>query len=325
MPTVTDALNKFRSILGTGENPLGSNENFITAWYGMVGPWCAMTVSWVCNAVGQTAIHYSWCQDGIEHFQSGAWGQWLTAYDLIVPGDIVFYDWGDGGPSDHTGMVESVGAGGSFVALEGNWGDQVSRVPRDRSNVVGFGRPKWTGSAPPVVPSAWLLKPGDTGQHVRDLQNMLNVIRAKAHKSAIAHDGNYGAQTEAAVTEFQTFCNNAYAASGSPTRVKVTGSVDKQTQDLVHWYYVAALTVPTRPTAPSGIPNLKRGTHGDIVRQLQAALNFGTGTKLANTGEFDTDTAHAVANLQRFCKLNADGVYGPKTAAVLAAAIHSHK
>src|SRR5918998_1506058 len=30
---------------GLGEDPDGSNHNWITEWYGVTGPWCAMTVS----------------------------------------------------------------------------------------------------------------------------------------------------------------------------------------------------------------------------------------------------------------------------------------
>jgi len=38
-------------------------------------------------------------------------------------GDIVFYDWGGDGVSDHVGIVEKVNSDGSIVAIEGNTSD----------------------------------------------------------------------------------------------------------------------------------------------------------------------------------------------------------
>jgi hypothetical protein len=41
--TVNDFLDQERNLLNLGKDPAGSNHNEITKWYGMDGPWCAMT------------------------------------------------------------------------------------------------------------------------------------------------------------------------------------------------------------------------------------------------------------------------------------------
>ncbi len=70
-------------------------------------------------------------------------------------------------------------------------------------------------------------------------------------------------------------------------------------------------------SAPAGVPLLKQGSTGRRVAELQYALNYGTGARLPGTTNFEPATKAAVINLQRFFKLDDDGIYGPDSQWVL--------
>lgn len=74
---------------------------------------------------------------------------------------------------------------------------------------------------------------------------------------------------------------------------------------------------PGKVSAPAGAPSLKRGSTGRRVAELQYALNYGTGTRLAGDASFGPSTEAAVKNLQRFFRLTTDGIYGPGSQWVL--------
>lgn len=82
-----------------------------------------------------------------------------------------------------------------------------------------------------------------------------------------------------------------------------------------------APTPPTTPptTPPSTSTNLRGGSRGEAVRQLQRDLNS-LGYKLAADGDFGPKTDAAVRRFQRDRGLAADGIVGPKTRAAIAAA-----
>jgi hypothetical protein len=74
-------------------------------------------------------------------------------------------------------------------------------------------------------------------------------------------------------------------------------------------------------SAPDGIPVLKRGSAGVLVRQLQRCLNKVEQSGLGVDGDFGPRTERAVRHFQRSVRgLVADGEYGPKTAGKLDAA-----
>lgn len=62
-----------------------------------------------------------------------------------------------------------------------------------------------------------------------------------------------------------------------------------------------------------GIGVLKAGSTGGAVRALQDGLNIATGSTLQADGDFGAATKARVVDFQRFFKLAADGVVGPKT------------
>lgn len=65
--------------------------------------------------------------------------------------------------------------------------------------------------------------------------------------------------------------------------------------------------------APSGQPPMRTGDAGSKVSALQRALNAGAGARLVRDGQFGPATEAAVKNLQKWCRLIPDGVYGRKS------------
>lgn len=85
-----------------------------------------------------------------------------------------------------------------------------------------------------------------------------------------------------------------------------------------------------RPAYSDGAPlpptdgQLRVGSRGKAVEQLQANLDKVMGSKLATDGDFGPATRQAVEAFQRRFKLAVDGVYGPHTAAAMKAALAGH-
>jgi len=158
--TAQQVLQRAQSQLGVAERPAGSNHVLYCDWYGVVGPWCAMFVSWCAFQEGlplaaSTSKGFAYTPAGASWFQRQ--GRWS---DEPQPGHVVFYDF----PGDdihrisHVGLVESVEADGTIVAIEGNTdsrggrtGGQVMRRRR-RTGIVGYGVPAYQLTDPNPTP-----------------------------------------------------------------------------------------------------------------------------------------------------------------------------
>lgn len=143
------------SQLGVSESPAYSNNTPYTRWYGIMGPWCAMFVSWCFYMSGfplriTTSKGFAYCPAGVDWFKSnGAW-----ARNTVTPkrGWLVFFDF-IGRPS-HVGIVEGIATDGRIVCLEGNTnasgsrtGGSVMRHHRQvASGIIGYGIINYTGS-----------------------------------------------------------------------------------------------------------------------------------------------------------------------------------
>lgn len=123
--------------------------------------WCACFVSWCFEQAGtplpkmdETAVTsgFVYCPDAETWAQDhGAWSS------TGEPGDIVLYCWDGSGTAEHTGIVETVNADGSIVAIEGNtepssdYPPGVYRMDRDPSVILGFITPPVTSAPAPAV------------------------------------------------------------------------------------------------------------------------------------------------------------------------------
>jgi hypothetical protein len=118
-------LAKAKTQLGIKESPPHSNRCKYTDWYGMVGPWCAMFVTW-CDVNGgkpvksfQRGVKYAYCPYIVSDARLGKNGLSITSSPK--PGDLVVYDWSWDGIFDHVGIVKTPPDGrGTFEAIEGN-------------------------------------------------------------------------------------------------------------------------------------------------------------------------------------------------------------
>ena len=118
-------LSKAKTQIGIKESPAHSNQCKYTDWYGMIGPWCAMFVTW-CDVNGgkpvpsfKRGVNYAYCPYIVSDAQLGKNGLSITSSPK--PGDLVVYDWSWDGVFDHVGIVKTPPDGrGTFEAIEGN-------------------------------------------------------------------------------------------------------------------------------------------------------------------------------------------------------------
>lgn len=140
------ALARARSQIGVTESPYGSNEVLYSDWYGMVGPWCAMFVTW-CFELAAADLgkdspsfvrgsYYAYVPYLLEDARAGRRG--LSISGSPEPGWLAVYDWERNGVPDHLGIFEEWIGGRTFSAIEGNTssssdsnGGQVQRRQRD--------------------------------------------------------------------------------------------------------------------------------------------------------------------------------------------------
>ena len=135
--------------LGVKESPAGSNKVRFSDWYKMRGPWCAMFVTWAFVAAGSKSFvraqRYAYCPYVVADAVGNKYG--LSTTTSPVRGDLVMFDWGKDGISDHIGIFEGwkSKSKGTFTAIEGNTstssnsnGGEVMRRSRNRTQVQVF-------------------------------------------------------------------------------------------------------------------------------------------------------------------------------------------
>jgi hypothetical protein len=142
------ALSLAVSQIGVKESPPDTNQVKYTSWYGMVGPWCAMFVTWCFETNKKRespsflkGSRYSYVPYLVSDARNGKYGLKTVGADQVIPGDLVCYDWSRDGTYDHIGIFEKWIMGASdFQAIEGNTstsnnsnGGQVMRRQRNAS------------------------------------------------------------------------------------------------------------------------------------------------------------------------------------------------
>lgn len=143
--------------LGVGETA-GNNANVITRWYGLSGePWCDQAITyWAFKSGNQKAVtggaKYAYTVAHANWFRSK--GEYHSGTSGIQRGDIVFFNWHDGGDTiDHVGIVTGT-SGGVVYTIEGNIGNACRRKARTASVIAGYGRPAYAGSNNAPAPSS---------------------------------------------------------------------------------------------------------------------------------------------------------------------------
>lgn len=110
--------------IGTTESPANSNRVKYSQWYGMVGPWCAMFVSW-CGVASSSStfkqgVRYAYCPYIEADASSGKNGLALIGASAVEKGDLALFNFGSG-EAKHVGLVESIDVkGGTVTCIEGN-------------------------------------------------------------------------------------------------------------------------------------------------------------------------------------------------------------
>ena len=122
------------------------------SWYGFDSrvEWCACFVSWCANECGYIEAgvipKFAACaSQGVPWFQER--GLWQDNSYEPRPGDIIFFDWDDGGQdgsSDHVGIGEKV-ENGRVYTIEGNSGDacRQNSYPIGYYEIYGYGTPAY--------------------------------------------------------------------------------------------------------------------------------------------------------------------------------------
>lgn len=142
-------LKEARTHIGEKESPPNSNHILYTSdqWWNMVGPWCAMFVSYCGVKAGSKAFKQRerWAYVPYMEHDAKAGLNNLTIAIVPQPGDILTFDWDGDGVADHVGLIDHFGTNGVIHTVEGNTsvgndsnGGEVMSRERDRSLVHMF-------------------------------------------------------------------------------------------------------------------------------------------------------------------------------------------
>jgi hypothetical protein len=136
---------------GVSEQPAGSNKVVFSNWYGIIGPWCAMFVTYCMVSAGSKAFEkgnrWAYCPFILADAKAHRNGICIVEPKNMRAGDVVLFDWNLDGTPDHVGMTTSAMTGKTFTTIEGNTsgnnpsdGGMVARNTHDLTNVAAFVR-----------------------------------------------------------------------------------------------------------------------------------------------------------------------------------------
>ncbi len=274
-------------------------------WYGakygdvfVEAAWCYMFVSWVFNQAGATApcIPGAYCPTGVN--QTKAAGRNVAARSAVA-GDIVFFDWGPDGTSDHVGIVES-NNGSYLTTIEGNTGGgsgYVQRRTRAYSTVCAVCRPTYGGASPSIDPQ----KGGRTGADaIRDMQEYLR--KWGYDLGPRGADGLTNPDTAKALVSYIQYNMNAYGEG-----LTVDGVLSDTVVNLWRDKY--------GPVYSERAVDYGRDNYLYMVKAVQMGLEF-WGLSIGPDGidgSCGPATTAAIRQLQQGHHLEVDGVAGPDT------------
>lgn len=168
------------------ERPPGSNHNFITEWYGIDGPWCAMGVSYVFHKTDQEEIpKMAYTPSFANWFKED--GRFFVDDRRARRGDIAFFDFPDSlRRIQHVGFLLKPYGNGTFQTMEFNTSSGSAGSQDDGGNayirtrlggdIVGWGRPRYNGNVDKPTfdfpARAWFGR-GDSGADIKMWQRDL--------------------------------------------------------------------------------------------------------------------------------------------------------
>ena len=151
--TVGDkALDVATRYIGVSEDPPGSNKVMFSAWYGMIGPWCAMFVTYCFVKSDSKSFvkgsKYAYCPYILADAKASRNGLRIIPTTSARTGDIVLFDWNKDGTADHVGIVNvAPNKRKTFTSVEGNTsgtnpsdGGMVALMERKVTDVIAFVR-----------------------------------------------------------------------------------------------------------------------------------------------------------------------------------------
>lgn len=202
--TATDVLAVARRNLGITETPMGSNKTPYAAAAGHANgyPWCATFLVACFRAQKIKLGNESAYTPSLYNSMA------KVARADVKPGDLMFMYFPSKGRIAHVGIVEAVFPS-YVITIEGNTdeaggrtGGKVMRKKRAYKD-LSFTRPEYAPPPPPKPapkrrPADPVLRVGNTGQKVLDIQRALNKA---GHR--VAMDAQFGPLTKKAVQAFQ--------------------------------------------------------------------------------------------------------------------------
>lgn len=141
--------------LGVKESPANSNIVMFSKWYGLIGAWCAMFVTYNyqvgagSKAFSKNASRWAYCPFMVSSARAGRDGLKEVSAANVRKGDVVLYDWDKDGVADHVGLFEgwTDKKKTKFRAIEGNTsptdnsnGGEVMRRDRAKKDVIAYVR-----------------------------------------------------------------------------------------------------------------------------------------------------------------------------------------
>lgn len=116
-----------RQDVGITENPKGTNRVKYSEWYGLIGAWCGMAVSYIYY-FASIATGDIFPLEGIDSDNGFCsvpnFKKWAdkNGYETLDPqeGDIVIYDFDGNGTWDHVGIFNRWENSNKFTDYEGN-------------------------------------------------------------------------------------------------------------------------------------------------------------------------------------------------------------
>lgn len=269
-------------------------------------PFCAMFVSWVFNQAGAKAVGLPGAYCPTMLAAARAAGKTVNKYQAKF-GDIVYFDWGNDGITDHVGLVYR-NDGNYLTTLEGNTDNgEVKYKTRSFGTIMGVVRPDYDGSAAapattskPATTTA-ASKPAQTtvkadGSVVKQAQRYLK--ENGFHIGPCGIDGEYGPDTKAASVKHcqyqMTMCGQKLEIDG------INGPLTKAAFNRLGYVYL---------------------NHGRprVIKAIQVALQchgYSVGPDGID-GDCGNNTSAAIRSFQKAKGLEVDGVVGPATFAKL--------